>query len=65
MRKKSQGAKPAHRRFYMNCKPCGIAIRGEKPKDNRTIWDFGRRGAMLVEIKKRPNDQTVQFHLEH
>ena len=26
----------------MSCKPCGIAKIGEKPKDNRTIWDFGR-----------------------
>ena len=28
-------------RFDMSCKPCGIAKIGEKPKDNRTIWDFG------------------------
>ena len=32
----------------MNCKPCGIAIRGEKPKDNRTIWDFGGKRMLKI-----------------
>lgn len=32
----------------MKCKPCGIAIRGEKPKDNRTIWDFGGNRMLTI-----------------
>ena len=40
--KRFQSAKYSRGRFDMSCKPCGIAKIGEKPKDNRTIWDFGR-----------------------
>ena len=39
--KRFQSAKYSRGRFDMSCKPCGIAKIGEKPKDNRTIWDFG------------------------
>ena len=50
----------------MNCKPCGIAIRGKKPKDDRTIWDFGgKRMLKLSQFEfrggQRPDSEPVNF----
>ena len=54
----------------MKCKPCGIAIRGEKPKDNRTIWDFGGNRMLTIsqfefrggQPRPKPEPEPHSFH---